>query len=373
MAGFSTFDSLLLYLSVFFPLTSRGLLGIFGAIEMASKTPPLELSRSQIIGFRRRVGSLDERLAAGTKSLRRAAWAGLQDSMPRAALLSIHARVEGADSTSWEHPSLVQLWGPRYSDYVVAAVDLALFSLGRLPEDPRRRAKAQDTAARLHAFLDGRRMPFGQAGHAMGVSPNSLRYAAPTGTVLLRWDGSRQPVVWTLPPPDMDPGQARLELARRYLHIFGPTTEAMFARWAGIGRTEASAALQGLAGELTPVRTPVGDAWILTDDEKGFRSQPRPVAPARLLPSGDAYSLLWGADRQIFVPDPKRRAALWTTRVWPGAVLVGGEIAGVWRRAAGDVSIDLWRRLSRTQRAAVEAEAMSLPLPGPITVRYADS
>jgi hypothetical protein len=48
---------------------------------------------------------------------------------------------------------------------------------------------------------------------------------------------------------------------------------------------------------------------------------------------------------------------------------VGGEIAGVWRRSAGDVSIDLWRKLSRAERAAVEAEALSLPLPGPITVR----
>jgi hypothetical protein len=70
-------------------------------------------------------------------------------------------------------------------------------------------------------------MPFGQAGRAMGVSPNSLRYAAPTGTVLLRWDGSRQPVVWMVPPPDMDPWQARLELARRYLHVFGPTMPAV--------------------------------------------------------------------------------------------------------------------------------------------------
>jgi len=65
----------------------------------------LELSRSQIVGFRRRVGSLDERLPVGPKSLRRAAWAGLQDSMPRAALLSIHARVEGAGPTIWEHHS----------------------------------------------------------------------------------------------------------------------------------------------------------------------------------------------------------------------------------------------------------------------------
>jgi Winged helix DNA-binding domain len=336
---------------------------------MSRKILALELSRSQILCFRRRVGSLDERRPAGAKSLRRAAWAGLQDSSPRAALLSIHARVEGATSSSWEHPSLVQLWGPRYSDYVVAAQDIAVFSLGRLPEDARRRARAYDTASRLHAVLNGRRMPFGQAGHEMGVPHNSLRYAAATGTVLLLWDGSRQPVVWTVAPPEMDLWQARLELARRYLHVFGPATPTSFARWAGIGSAEASAAFQRLATALTPVRTPVGDGWILADDEIEFRSKPGPVAPARLLPSGDAYYLLWGADREILVPEPKRRAELWTTRVWPGAVLVGGEIVGVWRRSGGEVSIELWRRLSSAEWAAVEGETLSLPLPGSISVR----
>jgi hypothetical protein len=289
--------------------------------------------------------------------------------MPRAALLSIHARVEGTHSASWEHPSLVQLWGPRFNDYVVAARDIPVFSLGRLPEDPRRCARAQDTAARLHAFLNGRRMPFSQAGHAMGVPPNSLRYAAQTGTVLLRWDGALKPVIRTAPAPDMDPRQARLELARRYLHVFGPATPAWFSHWAGIGKAEGSAAFQGLARELAPVRTPVHDAWILADDEMAMRSQPGPVAPARLLPSGDAYYLLWGAQREILVPEPKRRAELWTARVWPGAVLVSGEIVGVWRRSAAEVSIHLWRRLSPPEWAAVEAEALSLPLANPITIR----
>ena len=125
----------------------------------------------------------------------------------------------------------------------------------------------------------------------------------------------------------------------------------------------------GLEGELTPVRTPVDEAWILAEHEMAFRSPPGPGAPARLLPSGDAYYLLWGADREILVPEAKPRAALWTTRVWPGAVLVGGEIVGVWRRSAADVSIDLWRSLASAEWAAVEAEAWSLPLPGPITVR----
>lgn len=197
---------------------------------MSRMIPRLELSRSQILQFRQRVGSLDERLPAGAKSLRRAAWAGLQDSVPRAALLSIHARVAETSSSSWEHPSLVQLWGPRFNDYVVAAKDLAIFSLGRLPEAAGRRARAQNTADRLRAVLNNQRMPFGEAGRAMVVQHNSLRYAAPTGTVLLRWDGMRQPVLWTVPPPDADPLDARLELARRYLNIFGPATAASFAK-----------------------------------------------------------------------------------------------------------------------------------------------
>src|SRR5689334_25357943 len=95
----------------------------------------LDLARPQVLAFRRRGGALDERLPRGRRSLRRAAWAGLQDSMPRAASLSIHARVAKTTSTTWEDPSLVQVWGPRYSTYVVAAQDLAYFTLGRLPED----------------------------------------------------------------------------------------------------------------------------------------------------------------------------------------------------------------------------------------------
>ena len=79
---------------------------------------------------------------------------------------------------------------------------------------------------------------------------------------------------------------------------------------------------------------------------------------------GDAYFLLWGADREILVPDAKRRAELWTTRVWPGAVLVNGEIVGVWRRTAGQISIDAWRRFSKAEWEAIESEASSLPLPG---------
>jgi Winged helix DNA-binding domain len=83
--------------------------------------------------------------------------------------------------------------------------------------------------------------------------------------------------------------------------------------------------------------------------------------------------LVWGRDRDLLVPEAKRRAALWTSRVWPGALLVGGEIVGVWRRSAADVSIEAWCSPSSKEREAVEAEAVSLLLPGlndPIAVRW---
>ena len=153
----------------------------------------LSLTRPQILAFRRQVGALDERLPRGRRSLRQAAWAGLQDSMPRAALLSIHARVEGTGPATWEDPSLVQLWGPRHHAYVVAARDLEVFSIGRLPDEARPLRVAEDMAARLQEHLGGERMTYGEAGQALGVDPNRLRYAAPTGTVLIRWDGARLP------------------------------------------------------------------------------------------------------------------------------------------------------------------------------------
>jgi Winged helix DNA-binding domain len=343
--------------------------------------PRLDLTRPQILAFRRQAGALDARLPGGPDSLRHAAWAGLQDSMPRAALLSIHARVEGTGPSAWEDPSLVQLWGPRFSVFVVAARDLAVFSLGTLPDHAKGRQRTGDLAARFHAALGSARMTHSEAWDAMGVgNANRLRYAAATGTVLIRWEGARQPVVWSVPPPDVDPGDARLELARRYLHVYGPATPEAFGVWAGIGPRPGVAAFQALGAELTPARTPVADAWILTRDEPAFRAAPEPPdgpepAAVRLLPSGDAYFLLQGADRDLLVPDADQRRALWTPRVWPGALLLAGEMAGTWRRAGAVLTLQPWRRMSPAERDAVAAESESLPLPGidrRITVRWDD-
>ena len=239
-----------------------------------------------------------------------------------------------------------------------------MFTLGRLPDDAEGGLFAQDLADRLEAFLGGRRLTYGEAGRGLGVHPNQLRYAAPTGRVVLRWDGARQPTVWTVPAPNGDPADARLELARRYLHVFGPGSPAAFAEWAGIAPARGRAAFEALAGELVPVDTPIGDAWILGSDEHAFHAPEGRPAAARLLPSGDAWFLLRGPARELLVPDLARRGELWTPRVWPGAVLVAGDVVGTWRRAQAKLSISPWRALSSRERAAVESEAASLPLPG---------
>src|SRR5262249_43788199 len=179
---------------------------------------------------------------------------------------SSRARVEGIEPTSLDDPSLAQLWGPRYSTYVVPKRDFALFSLGRLPGDEKGRERAVRMAERIHAVLAGARKTDREVAGALGVG-NSIRYAATTGTVAIRGEGARGPVGGTVAAPTIGPADACRELARRYLHVFGPTTAQAFSRWAGISRSSGAAAFAALDGSLLPVRSPLGDEWLLAEDE----------------------------------------------------------------------------------------------------------
>lgn len=326
--------------------------------------PTLPVTREQVLAFRRGVQALGERLPPGAPSLRRAAWAGLQDSMPRAALLSLHARVDGIRPDGLDDPTLVQVWGPRFSVFVIASDDLAAFTLGRHPQEPRGRVRAEQMADAAARVLGDRELTDREVAGTLGVG-NAIRYATTTGTLLIRWDGARAPVMRLTRAPDVEPGQARRELARRYLHVYGPTDAAAFTRWAGVSARAARATFAELVDELVPVHTPIGDRLLLASDEAALLKAATGAGPGvRLLPSGDAFSLLHGADREVLVPDAALRERLWTPRVWPGALLLAGEVTGTWRRSDHVMEIEPWRRLTGAERAAVEAEASTLPLPG---------
>lgn len=342
----------------------------------AAAVTRLDLTRAGILGHRRRAGLLDRREAWTDDALRRVAWAGLTDSMPRAALLSLHARLEDVVADAWADDALVQVWGPRYSVYVVHESDVAVFTRGRLPAGGAARARADDIASRLTRVLDGERGDVRGAGAALGIHHNAIRYAAPTGTVRIRWDGAGQPDVWSVEAPASDDGQMRHELARRHLHIAGPSTPASYSQWAGLRSALAATVFDDLTDELVPVTTPVGDGWILAADESSFRAQPDTPAPVRLLPSGDAYWLCWGADRDLLVEDADHRDMLWTPRVWPGAVMADGEIVGTWRRSQHAITIKPWHELPVATRDSLEAEATTFPLPDldrPIEVSWSTS
>jgi len=240
---------------------------------------PLALTREQILGFRRRSAGLDERRQPGPETLRGAAWAGLQDSAPRSALLSLHARVTEVVSDAWADPSLVQLWGPRYVVYVVAERDRAVFTLGRMPDSAARRSEAEQLAERIERFLDGRTMTYEAVGREFGIHPNGLRYAAPTGRVVMRWDGAERPAIWTVPAPTMDVTEARRELARRHLHAVGPATPESFAEWAGVAARHARTTFAMLERP--------DPQWTLLDPQRGRGCvpSPRPGAGACACPA----------------------------------------------------------------------------------------
>jgi hypothetical protein len=297
--------------------------------------------------------------------------------MPRAALLSLHARVDGVQPDSWDDPALIQVWGPRWAVYVVARRDVALFTVSRYPDDARGRAMAEEMALGVTAQIGKRRAKFDEAASFVIGDRNRLRYASTTGMLAIRWGGARQPDVWLMARPRISPADARREIARRHLHIYGPTTSTGFAAWLGVDPAQGRATYQELAAanEFVAVSTPLGDGYILATDEDSFRRKPDPPAAARLLPSGDTYTLMKGPERELLVPDAVNRASLWTPRVWPGALLINGEVAGTWRRDQHRMTISAWRQLSPKEVQAVESEALALPLPGlvrPIAVTWED-
>ena len=279
----------------------------------------LRLTRRQILGFRRRVGGLDERMprrgVAAAGGVGRLAGQHAESRAP----LDARTRGRGRPST-WEDPSLAQLWGPRYSAYVVAKRDFALFSLGRLPDSEKGRLRAERTAERLHAHLGGARMTDREAGRALDLG-NSIRYAATTGTVAIRWDGARAPIIWTVAAADIDPADACRELARRHLHVFGPTTADGFARWAGISRRSAANAFASLEGSLLPVRSPLGDEALLAEDEPTMRARRRRRRRARA-PAAERRRVL-----------PARRGGAGAPRPTGGSAPTALDDARVARRA----------------------------------------
>ena len=300
----------------------------------------------------------------GPASLARAARAGFQDSVPRSALHSLHARVErmlarcvgGSVARPGLGPALHDVRRPGGRPRAVHARPTA----GRRPHPtkgrgprgaaarpPRRspdrrgrggrRARRQPERPPLRGADRHRADPLGRRAPADRLDRTASRGRSPR-TPASSWHGA------TCTPSAP---------ARREASPPGPAS----------ARVPRSPRSTRSATSLVPVRTPIGDAFVLASDEALLRAPDGAPAPARLLPSGDLFYLLQGADRELLVPDPGQRASLWTSRVWPGAVLVDGDLAGTWRRAGAP-------RHRRRRGAGSRGENASRSRRRPATCRF---
>ena len=118
---------------------------------------PLKLTRQQILAFRRRVGGLEERVAAGAGVVG-AGGVGRPPGQHAAggAALAARARRRGRAVDVGRSVARPSCGGRGTTPTSSPKRDFALFSLGRLPDDAKGRRRAEEMAERVHAHLGGR-------------------------------------------------------------------------------------------------------------------------------------------------------------------------------------------------------------------------
>jgi hypothetical protein len=322
----------------------------------------LRIDRERVLNFRLRASNLDRKLPID--SLARAAAGGLQDSAPRAAIVSLHARVDGVDPSSWEDDSLAQIWGPRGADYVVPWEAIAAFTVGRLPRDPEKCKALEKIADQVLGVLKGQMRPTREVDVALPELGQAIRLSSITGRVLIRWDASR---IWAIPAktPEADVEESRSELVRRFLRWFAPVSLERFAWWSGVEPSDAKKTWQGLERELVPVELDDERRFVLESDEDGLRKA-KPVTGVRLIPHGDPLIKI---DAPLVEADPKLRLEIFPrpntpSDFWPvsGGILVDGRFIGSWARQQRRVTVNMWKRVSRPVRESIEQEALTFPI-----------
>jgi hypothetical protein len=231
--------------------------------------------------------------------------------------------------------------------------------------DAEPRTKGQLSEA-LHGRVPPELEPWCDACDVHHVPDQLLRLAGTAGVYAYGWpQGSRQMLmatdIWLGGPLGGDVPAARLELARRFVHAYGPVSPRHFAAWTGIHPGEARDRLEALGSELVDVKVDGAMAVMLADDLDVLADPPL-ASGARLLPAGDPF--LAQRDRSTLLPDKARQRAVWRPVGSPGLVLMTGHPVGTWRaRAAGSrlqVSVEAFGSLGDRQRTAIEQAAAAI-------------
>jgi len=171
-----------------------------------------------------------------------------------------------------------------------------------------------------------------------------------------------RPDVWLKSWRNIDPDEALVEVARRYLRAYGPATRDDFGRWFGAWPGVGKASWTGLADELVPVSIEGRRADVLAADLKQLKVVGQ-ASSVRLLPAFDPY--LMGHNSRDHLFEPEYRARVSRTAGWISpVVLVDGRVAATWSHAVVKqtlrIVVEPLRRLPPRVRPEIRARAEEL-------------
>jgi hypothetical protein len=146
-----------------------------------------------------------------------------------------------------------------------------------------------------------------------------------------------------------DRDRALAELARRYLAGHGPADERDLARWSGLSLRDARAGLGAIAAELQ--QRPDG----LLDLAR--REPAAKLPPPRLLGAFDPVLLGWRSRAPLL---GAHQASITVEGLFRPFALVRGRAVATWRLSGAEVALTSLQPLTRTQQAALRADALEV-------------
>jgi hypothetical protein len=290
---------------------------------------------------------------------------GVQAQVASAAERALAVRLDGlrpgdVDRALWEDRSLIRTWAMRGTLHLLAAAEFGRWIAGtagfrgaNYHSKPWLRMVGMNVD-QLEAFRDalsdtlsGEPMTRDElvevmtakhgaelAGHIRSGWGTILKPAASRGHLANGPPRARsvtfiRPTDWIGSWASVEPDEAAADLARRYLHTYGPASHADYAAWLGAAQAPARGLFRRLRPELTPVAVEGWKAFVLAEDADAVAST-RPTDGVGLVAHFDPYVI-------GFRPrDPLMGAGLPYSRVsrtagWISAsVLDGGAVVGTW-------------------------------------------
>jgi hypothetical protein len=320
---------------------------------------------------------------------------GVQAQVMSAAELQVGVRVDckvdDVRDALWKRKTLVKTWLMRGTLHLVPAEDLPIFTAAMSAFGIRNTNAwlkwMQITEGELMELIDA----IGHSLDGQGLTREELIATAGKGrseaiqqAMKSGWGGILKPVArkgqlcfgpsrgqrvtfvrpekWLHNWRDMDPDAALIEIARRYLHAYGPATRNDFARWWGTWPGVGNKAWAGLAEALAPVSIDGQRADILASDVQRIPKRPT-GGSVQLLPPFDPYVM--GHSSRDHIVEAANLSKVSRTAGWISAVvLVDGRVAGTWSHVAQKgtlkISVEPFRPLATKTMAEIRRRAESL-------------